>query len=147
MNKTNEDFSKIWNQDQIPVLFLQEKRGILVIHLPPSSDNMVWLKSSRRNIPKWLEDYSGWQVPKSWLEDITKQSLKKFGMAYVIQLHYPAKKCAPACWNAKGIKCVCSCHGKNHGSGQPLGRWHIVSETCAIQYDEEFYSCKLILPV
>ena len=103
MNEVNEDFSRIWNQDQIPVIFLQGEKGTLVINLSHSFDNKVWLKSGRRNNPKWLDDFSGWQVPKSWLQDVTKQVLIRFGKAYVIQLHYPKKKCAPACWNAKGI--------------------------------------------
>lgn len=34
--------------------------------------------------------------------------------------------------------------GQNHGSGNPQGKWHIVSETFAVKWKEREYSCRLL---
>ena len=124
----------------------QGKSKPLLVKLPYSPNNKEWLKDERRNNPKWIPDYKCWEIPKSWFEEVVKKSIEKFGSSYVVQPYYTQQKCAPACWNAVGIECECSCMGQNHGTGNPVGKWHIVSETCAVNWGEKQYSCRLILP-
>ena len=67
----------------------------------------------------------------------------RFGRVYVIQPYREFEKCAPACWNATGFTCECSCMGKNHGS-MPGGRWWVVADTFAIQWQGRRLACRLI---
>jgi hypothetical protein len=64
---------------------------------------------------------------KRWI----RLCLGVYGQTYVIQRDRPLQKCAPACWNAVGYDCECSCLGENHGSETPLA--HVVSDTFAFQ--------------
>src|SRR5690606_1987750 len=52
------------------------------------------------------------------------------------------QKCAPACWNAEGFHCECSCMSENHGGGHPGGSWYKVSETFAVSWGAQRYSCR-----
>lgn len=146
MDGKDPKLRQIWDQGRIPAVFRQGNSKPLFVRLPYSTDNREWLKADHRNQPEWLKQYKCWNTPKSWFEDIIKRSLIKYGRVYVIQTYRTQQKCAPACWNASGIDCECSCMGENHGSGNPIGKWYIVSETCAVSWDEKQYSCRLIVP-
>jgi len=67
----------------------------------------------------------------SWYDWLARRLLYKYSAVYLIQLYREQQKCAPACWNAEGLHCECSCMGENHGSGHPGERWREVSETFA----------------
>ena len=136
--------SAIWNQTTIPVVLRKEGSNPVQVRLPYAQNNRTWLQAGRRNKPKWLQDKKRWEVPKSWFEDLVRACLDRYQKVYVVQLHQEQQKCAPACWNAKGFHCECSCMGENHGSGQPDGNWHEVSETFAFQWEESMYACRLI---
>ena len=75
-------------------------------------------------------------------KDVIKLCLQQYQSAYVIQLYRAQQKCAPACWNAEGFHCECSCMGENHGGGHPGGNWHEVSETFAVSWGDQRYSCR-----
>ena len=145
--ETNDlKFSKVLKQKRIPIVFHVVKSRTLMVRLPNTLASSMWLQAGRRNHPKWLKNYHTWKIPKSWFKDIVIKSLDKYRQVYVVQPYRVMQKCCPSCWNAKGIECVCSCQGNNHGSGQPIGRWHIVSETFAFKWEDEQYSCRLVLP-
>nr|VFK51478.1 MAG: hypothetical protein BECKTUN1418D_GA0071000_100817 [Candidatus Kentron sp. TUN]VFK57870.1 MAG: hypothetical protein BECKTUN1418F_GA0071002_11285 [Candidatus Kentron sp. TUN]VFK66706.1 MAG: hypothetical protein BECKTUN1418E_GA0071001_11245 [Candidatus Kentron sp. TUN] len=146
MDRRDPKLKEIWKQEKIPVVFRKGKSEPLLIHLPYAQDNWWWLKGEHRNQPEWIENYNGWKTPKAWFEDVIKRTLGKYGSVYVIQPYRTQQKCAPACWNATGVECECSCMGENHGAGNPGGKWHVVSETFAVKWDERQYSCRLILP-
>lgn len=138
---------EIWNQASIPVLYRRGKSSPLLVRLPFSPGNRLWLKGDRRREPVWHKPERYWEVPAAWFEPLIKRALFKYGKVYVIQPFNPMEKCAPACWNAVGAVCECSCMGANHGSGNPLGKWHVVSDTLAVRWGPKQYSCRLLTPV
>lgn len=144
MNDKDPRLLQIWNQKSIPVVYRRGKGSPLLLRLPYAEDNRTWLKNEHRNDPEWLKDQKCWQAPKAWFERIIRQALVRYRRTYVIQPFNPHEKCAPACWNAVGAECECSCMGANHGSGNPVGKWHIVSETLAVKWGPKQYSCRLL---
>lgn len=135
----------IWVQSQIPVVFRQQRSEPLLVRLPFASDNNHWLRGNNRRKPEWNSSGKRWEVPVSWFDDLIRRLLKRYGKTYVIQLYREQQKCAPACWNAKGFHCECSCMGQNHGSGNPEGKWREISETFAFSWGERKYACRLIV--
>lgn len=114
------------------------------MRLPYSDTNRAWLHAGHRNKPSWNSERRCWELPKAWFESIVKRALDKYAQIYVIQPFNAQEKCAPACWNALGVECECSCMGQNHGAGHPEGKWHVVSETFAVRWDDKQYSCRLL---
>ena len=140
-------FVHIWRQTQIPVVYQRQKGQQLVVKLPYRWDNKHWLRGFGRTRPGWNSVYKTWNVPASWFEPIIRQALTRYGQVYVIQRHNESETCAPACWNARGIPCECSCMGAHHGAGHPGGRWYEVSETFAVRTWGRHLACRLITAV
>jgi hypothetical protein len=92
----------------------------------------------------WDNRYKCWLPPRSRFNDLIKRSTEEFGSIYVIQPFRTEEKCAPACWNALGADCECSCMGRNHGSGNPEGKWHVVADTFAVCWGDREYACRLL---
>ena len=115
-----------------------------MVKLPYAPGNGDWLRSDHRRKPEWVKQYKCWETPKSWFEDVVRRLLQRFGRVYVIQPYRTQEKCAPACWNATGVECECSCMGANHGSGDPQGKWHVVSDTLAVSWHGRPLGCRLI---
>ncbi|SDN96957.1 hypothetical protein SAMN04487951_110114 [Vreelandella arcis] len=135
---------ELWKQKNIPVVFRRSSPDPLLLRLPYATDNFEWIRGDRRHKPKWNSQFSAWEVPVAWFDEITAKVLRRFGKAYVIQLYKKHQKCAPACWNAKGLHCECSCMGARHGTGHPQGRWHEVSDTFAFSWGPKQYACRLL---
>lgn len=137
-------FQRIWSQGRVPVILRRRTGRPLAVRLPYSPDNRDWLRGDGRNQPKWLSDADKkyWETPQAWFNRLVNQALQRYGQVYVVQLYKEQQKCAPACWNAQGHDCECSCMGANHGSGHPGGRWHEVSETFAFQWGPTQYACR-----
>lgn len=145
MSQEAKDLPSIWRQTQIPVVYKQAKPP-LMIKLPFANDNSVWLREGKsRHRPEWNAQYKCWETPASWFEDSIKRILGRFKKVYVVQLHREHQTCAPACWNAQGVHCECSCMGAHHGSGHPNGRWYEVSETFAFHVGSKQYACRLLM--
>jgi hypothetical protein len=115
-----------------------------MIHLPYHADNRIWLRGDHRRKPIWNAEYRCWEVPQSWFEDVVTQCIHRFGSVYVIQPYRVQEKCAPACWNAQGFECECSCLGANHGCQNPTGNWRVISETFAVRWHDQQLACRLI---
>jgi hypothetical protein len=133
----------IWRQSQIPVIYRRGRGLPLMVRLPYSPDNFDWLRNENRRKPEYDRQYKCWYVPSSWFDDLIRRTLQKFGRVYVIQPFRALEKCAPACWNAQGFECECSCLGMNHGSSAS-GNWWIISETFAMRWHERELACRLI---
>lgn len=103
---------------------------------------MEWLRDGRRDKPKWHARFKAWEIPAAWFDSAIKLSLRRYGDAYVIQVYRDQQKCAPACWNAEGFHCECSCMGANHGGGHPGDNWYEVSDTFAVSWARRRYSCR-----
>jgi hypothetical protein len=124
-------------------VFRQERAKPLLLRFPFATDNRHWLKGAHRNSPTWNAKGKRWETPKSWFDDVIRRTLERFGSVYVIQAFKVQQKCAPACWDAKGFDCECSCHGANHGSRDPNG-WYVVSDTLAVSRGERQYASRLL---
>ncbi len=122
----------IWRQGQIPAIFKRAKPQPVLVRIPFAEGNQEWLRNDRRSKPKWNGQYKAWEIPTVWFDSVIKLALRRYREAYVIQLYRERQKCAPACWNAEGFHCECSCMGANHGGGHPGGNWYEVSETFAV---------------
>lgn len=92
----------------------------------------------------WNQEKRYWIVPAAWYDKLVEKALKKFGRVYLIQVYRELQVCAPACWNARGYHCECSCMGANHGTGHPGGGWYELDETCALNWGIKTYACRLL---
>jgi len=135
---------EVWSQKSIPVVYRQEKGLPILLRLPYAATNRDWLRGEHRNKPNWNKRFKCWEAPRAWFEDVVRRALAAYQRVYVIQPFQQHQKCATSCWNATGVECECSCMGAHHGSGNPAGKWHVVSDTFAIQWEQREYACRLI---
>lgn len=133
-----------WNQKHLPIILRRNGKGEkLRVRLPDISNPMGWLRRGRRSIPAWNPYEKCWEIPKRWFSDFVNDALETFGSVYVIQPYNEQEKCAPACMNAQGHECECSCMGANHGAGND-GSWFEVSETFATRWNGRELACRLM---
>jgi len=119
----------VWQQQNIPVAWRSGEKGQpLLAKLPHRPDNKAWIRSMGKVRRHWNGEQKYREIPKSWLNTFVAHSLERFGKIYVVQPYREQEKCAPACMNASGHVCQCSCMGANHGAGND-GSWFEVSET------------------
>lgn len=144
MDTSAPQLKKIWNQKEIPVVLRRGGKGErLRIRLPYSPDNESWLRNGKKRSPEWVKGDRYWEVPKSWFNDFVAQAMENYGKLYIIQPYREQEKCAPACQNAVGHECQCSCMGANHGVGND-GSWFEVSETFAARWRDRQLACRLM---
>jgi hypothetical protein len=138
------DPAAIWRQTTVPVIY-RPGRGHLLVKLPYRDDNREWLQQAQRRRPVWNSQYRCWETPAAWLDDVVTRTVRRFSSTWLIQPYREKLQCAPACWNAMGFKCECSCMGANHGGGLPDGnKWHVVSEACACSWQGRELAFRLI---
>ncbi|VFU17788.1 conserved protein of unknown function (plasmid) [Methylocella tundrae] len=134
----------VWGQERIPVVLRRTGKGQrLRVRLPFAETNRQWLQNGRRTSPVWIDDKKYWELPKAWFNDFVERALAKYGKVYVIQPYREQEKCSPACQNAIGHECQCSCMGLNHGAGND-GSWFEVSDTFATRWGDEELACRLM---
>ena len=138
------DIKLIWNQKAIPVVYRSGEKKPLLLRLPYANDNKAWLRNDNQRRPEWDPKYTCWHTPRAWFNDIVNRCLHRFGKIYVIQPYRKQEKCAPACWNAKGHECQCSCMGAHHGTHNPGGSWIIASDAFATQWNGQELACRLL---
>lgn len=137
--------AQVWQQQLIPVAWRSGEKGEpLLAKLPYRVDNRTWLGSMGRSKPHWNAEHKYWEIPKSWFNALVDRSLQRFGKIYVVQPYREQEKCAPACMNAHGHECQCSCMGANHGAGND-GSWFEVSETFATRWHSRELACRLMV--
>lgn len=140
---TSEHLRAIWRQHSIPIVFKRQKPEKLLVKVPPAFNDLDWLRNDGRRIPEWNDKFGAWELPQRWFEKTIKLCINRYKKCYVIQLFREKQVCAPACWNAEGVDCECSCMGENHGAGHPKGRWYEISESFAVSYGIQKYACRL----
>jgi len=139
------ELARIISQRSIPVGLRSSKKGEkLRVGLPFDALNRVWLQNGRRSKPKWDAKEKFWVLPKSWFNDFVVRSLERYGQVYIVQPYREQEVCAPACMNAAGHECQCSCMGANHGAGND-GSWFEVSETFAARWNDEELASRLLV--
>ncbi len=139
---SDSQLKDLWRQGKIPVIFKRNKPLPVLARIPFAEGNMEWLRDGRRLKPDWCAQFKAWEIPTAWFDSVIKLALRRHQEVYVIQLYREHQKCAPACWNAEGFHCECSCMGENHGGGHPGGNWYEVSETFAVSWGQQRYSCR-----
>lgn len=108
------ELMRIWNQHEVPVILRRTGKGqFLRVRLPYADHNRSWLQDGRRSSPAWISGKRCWEIPKAWFNDFVERALTTFGQLYVIQPYREQEKCSPACLNATGHECQCSCMGRN----------------------------------
>jgi len=141
----DERLLNIWKQRTIPVVMRRGGIGErLRVRIPHSTDGGAWLQNARRISPQWIDKYRCWELPKAWFNDFVDRCLSRYGKVYIIQPYREQEKCAPACQNAIGHECQCSCMGEHHGIGND-GSWFTVSETFATRWGEKHLACRLLI--
>jgi hypothetical protein len=147
MEETDARLRAALNQNSIPVIIRRGGKGqLLRVRLPFGEGNRQWLQDGRRNSPTWFPTEKYWETPKAWFNDLVERSLTKYKKLYIIQPYREQEKCAPACMNAVGHECQCSCMGANHGAGND-GSWFEVSDTFATRWREQYIACRLMTRV
>ena len=134
----------IWNQRNVPVLLRRQGGRPLALRVPERASTAAWVRGERRRKPIWQLDGRYWEVPRAWFSSLTRQLLDEFDSVYTIQPFRHQQKCAPACWNATGEECECSCMGERHGSSHPGRGWKVISETFATAWNDEELACRLL---
>ena len=134
----------IWNQDQVPVILRRGGKGQkLRARLPFAKDNRMWLKGDHRINPIWVARGRYWELPKAWFNNFVERALERYGGVYIFQPYREQEKCAPACQNARGHECRCSCMGAYHGAGSDHS-WFEVSETFSFRWKSQELACRLL---
>lgn len=143
---TDDDrLRSIWNQGVVPVLLNRGQGERARLRLPlVYGAAYAWLRRGRRRRPDWNVEGRYWEVPRAWFSDLVSDCIARWGSVYVIQPYREHQKCAPACWDAEGDICECSCMGANHGLGRPGGGWLVLSDTFAVQWGEQRWACRLL---
>lgn len=140
-----EKIIQIWKQANVPVIYRRGTGYPLMIRLPYREDNRGWLKNEKRINPTWVKDKKHWECPKAWFNDLVNRALLRWGKLYIIQPFRDQEICAPACWNATGHECQCSCMGANHGSQSSGSDWFVVSDTFATRWESKELACRLLV--
>jgi len=136
--------TQVWNQSDIPVILRRQGKGeMLRARLPYAETNRAWLQNGHRNSPTWISNKRYWELPKAWFNDFVERALETFGQVYIIQPYREQEKCSPACLDAVGHECQCSCMGRNHGAGND-GSWFEISETFATRWSDQMLACRLL---
>jgi len=92
---------------------------------------------------KYVRDHQAWEIPKAWFNTFVEAALLRYRQVYVVQPYREYEVCAPACRNAKGHDCNCSCMGQNHGTGDGSG-WFDVSDTFSVKWGEKEMALRLM---
>lgn len=144
-----EKLVSIWKkQNSIPVVLRRTGKGErLRVKVPYSDDNLIWLRNGQHSIPDWIpprgESPGYWELPKSWFNELIERFLDRYKNVYIIQPYRELEVCSPACQNAVGHECQCSCMGANHGAGND-GSWFEVSDTFSMRWGDRDIACRLL---
>ena len=140
-----QHIEQVWRQGVVPVVHRPPHGQPIMVRLPYRQGNRAWLAGGRRLKLEWHPDGRYWSLPCASFSQLVERLVREFGSAYVIQPYRVQEKCAPACWKAKHVDCMCSCMGAHHGMMVPGGRWYVISETCAVRWtDTEDLRCSLL---
>ena len=142
---TATDFrlDRILRQTDAPVVIRLGKAHRLRVLLPFADDNRLWLQQGMKSRPVWLRSEKRWDLPANHFNVFVRRALERYGRLWVVQPYKEHEVCAPACWNAVGHECQCSCMGANHGSQSGEG-FFVVNDTFAVRYGNEHVACRLM---
>lgn len=134
---------QVLSQTRIPVVVRRAKQP-LRLQMPFAPDNRSWLRQPGKRHPQWIGSDKQWELPAAWFGSLLDRLVSRFGRVYVVQPYNEQEICAPACWNAQGDICECSCMGVNHGSNDPGGKWKVFDDAFATRWRGTRLACRLI---
>jgi len=144
MTTDKKNAASIWKNEVIPVILRRGGSNPIRLRVPFSADNREWLKNgTRKKEPEWNKKDKYWELPVSRFNELVQMILDRHEQIYIIQPYREKEICAPACMNAEGFECQCSCMGANHGLANQNG-WLEVSETFAVRYGKIQLACRLL---
>lgn len=147
MKSGEREAKAVWNNGKIPVVLRRGGSKPIRLRLPFVAGNREWLKQKPRNKdPVWNTEQKFWELPKSRFNELVRIILERFERIYIIQPYREMEICAPACMNALGFECQCSCMGAHHGS-KNHGDWFKVSESFAVRYGDTKLACRLLTKI
>ena len=135
-----QTFTELIRHRRYPTVYRSRQETIVWTPFRPGNKELVKIG---RNRPRWHSADKSWHCPKAHFEELVRVLLRTFGGVYVIQHINEREVCAPACRNAKGLHCECSCAGANHGSGGD-GGWYDVSETFSVRHVNEQLAVRFV---
>jgi len=106
--------------------------------------DFAWLKKDRKINPVWVHRHRCWETPKAWFNRHVREFIDTDGKLFIVQPYREQEKCSPACQNAIGHECQCSCMGEFHGAANIESGWFVVSDTFATRWGERKLACRLI---
>ncbi|WP_176086918.1 hypothetical protein [Martelella sp. HB161492] len=147
-SKIPPDIRRQWERGDIPIVVRSGINGDkLTVRLPYHQSNRLWLHSlatgNRRPSIQYAHLEKTWKLPLNWLNRFVDGALERYDRVYVVQPYREMEKCAPACRNAVGHECQCSCMGANHGAGDG-GGWFDVSDTFAFRWGQQQVAIRLM---
>ena len=142
MARRQKPFSKIWFESPVPALFRPPK-GQVLVRVDKHPTNRCLIKLGR-NWPRWVEQRHCYQVPAAWFSKLAKVIVNEFGAVWIIQPFREKQICAPACRDAEGLVCECSCMGEFHGVNHAGNGWFEVSESFMVRYSSAQWACRLL---
>lgn len=146
---SEEERSKhVWRDrsKRVPVILRRTGKGKkLRLRLPYAEDNREWLRHGRRNEPVYDREGKFWEVPKAWFNELVDRALKDYDEVYILQPYREMEICAPACMEALGHICECSCMGANHGIGMNNGSWYVASDAFAFRWGNARMACRHLI--
>ncbi|MEO9896240.1 MAG: hypothetical protein ABJD13_07710 [Paracoccaceae bacterium] len=145
MDKSSEHLKAVWAQIKIPVILRRTGNGEkLRMRSPDGLIDDSWLTGSKQRRLTWISHERCFEAPKLWFNHLVERCLEGWKAVYVIQPYREQEKCSPACMNATGHECQCSCMGMNHGAGND-GSWFEVTEAFATRWGERELACRLMV--
>jgi hypothetical protein len=135
---------QVWDQKAVPVVLRRTGKGErLRVRLPFDEANETWLRNRRHRLPQWDNAKQYWELPKAWFNDFVNRARERYGSVYIIQPYREQEVCAPACQNAEGHECQCSCMGQYHGVGND-GSWFEVTDAFATRWGDTELACRFL---
>jgi len=149
MELDQQRIKEVWNNNEISIILRRGEKGEKLriricgrkVH---DGGDRVWLKSHHRINPVWDYHLRCWETPKAWFNQLVREFVDTDGKVYVVQPYREQEKCSPACQNAQGHECQCSCMGEFHGAANIESGWFVVSDTFATRWGERQLACRLI---
>lgn len=130
---------------KLPVLLNTKTKGKIMLRFPNEEKHEDFVAGGQRSEPEW-KPYGAWFVARSALRSHAQRCIAKWGGCWIVQSYREKEVCAPACQNAIGLECHCSCMGLYHGheAEATSGKWHVVNEAFCVRWGDVVYAVRRI---
>lgn len=132
-------------ESKIPVLLNPKTKGKIMLRFPNEEKHQAFVEAGQKSEPEW-KPYGAWLVARSALRSHAQRCIGEWGSCWIVQSYREKEVCAPACQNALGLECHCSCMGLYHGheAEASSGKWHVVNEAFCVRWGDVVYAVRRI---